>query len=180
MTSKSSRSRSEPRPLRAWATDRISAESPRRQVGLPGTIASVALYLAMIAVLIWQFGGVVEGGAQIQVLNPNLARVWRVAIVALLVMDIIVTLAVWRIGRWTPIFAASKVIVNVVGTAVVVSLLLHGDLLVPDLPQELAGVFDEDPGWTVPTGFIADAVVLIAVWESVVCVRKARHSASAR
>ncbi|MEE6282386.1 hypothetical protein [Georgenia sp. MJ170] len=163
------------RPSVVAPTDRASSVAPAAPIGLPGTVASVACHLALIAVVVWQLGGVAVGGAQIQVLNPELAPAWQATLVGLLIVDVVRTLAVWRVGRWTPSLAAANVLVNVAGTTAILWLLLPGDLLVSDLPQQLAGILDGNTDWTVPTGLLAAAVVVLATWDSTTGVRQARR-----
>lgn len=104
--------------------------------------------------------------------------VWRVMIVALLIVDIAIAIFVWWARRWTPRLAVINVLVNIVGTAAFVILLLQGDLLVSDLPQQLAGVFDGNADWRVPAVLIADAVIVIAAWDSIDGICKARRGAT--
>lgn len=148
---------------------------PRKQVGLPGTVASVAFLLAVVAVVVWQFGGVAGDGVQIQVLNPHLLWVWRVLIVAVLVFEVLLLLLAWRAGRWTPVLAAANLMVNGLGAVVTVALLMRGDLLVDNLPQQLADVFDGNVSWAVPTGPIAAVVIVVAVWDSFDRAQKANQ-----
>ena len=147
--------------------------APKEQVGLPGTLVSVVLLLAVVAVAVWQFGGVAEDGVQIQVLSPHLPPVWRLSIVAVLVFEILLLLLAWWAGRWTPVLAVANIVANGLGAVVTVVLLVQGDLLVDNLPQQLAGVFDGHVAWSVPTGPIAAVVIVLAAWDSVDRARKA-------
>ncbi|MGL3150518.1 hypothetical protein ACSS7Z_09135 [Microbacterium sp. A82] len=150
------------------------------QIGLPGTIAWVVCLLAATALVLWQFGGVTQDGIQIQVLNPDLATIWPVMIVALLIVDIVITVAVWLSRRWTPVLAGINVLTTIVGAILIVALLMRDVLLAPDLPQQLAGILDGNTDWRVPTEPLAVIIIFIAVWNSIDCIRKARRSVSIR
>lgn len=145
----------------------------KEQVGLPCPLVSVVLLLAVVAVAVWQFGGVAEDGVQIQVLNPHLQLVWRLSIVAVLILEILLLLLAWWAGRWTPVLAVVNFVANGLGAVVTVVLLVQGDLLVDNLPQQLAGVFDGYVAWSVPAGPIAAVVIMWSVWDSVDRARKA-------
>lgn len=150
-----------------------SPGSEGRQVGSPGTVVSVVFLLALIAVAVWQFGGVADDGQQIQVLNPNLALVWRVLIITVLTADILLVALVWWADRWTPALAAANLLANTIGVVVTVVPLVQGDLLVNDVPQQLAGVFDGAVDWSVPSGTIAAIVIVWAIWDGLHGVRRA-------
>lgn len=150
------------------------SQKQRRQVGLPSTIASVAFFLAVIALIVWQSGGVMEDSGQLQVLHPNLAMAWRVMFVALLILDIVLALAVWRTRRWTLPLAVINILASIVSTVALVVLLLRGHLLAPDLPQQLADAFDGDAEWRIPTELLAILVVAFGAWDVIDCVSKSR------
>ncbi|WP_068399406.1 permease prefix domain 1-containing protein [Kribbia dieselivorans] len=159
------------RPLTRWNPDQLPTESPTRRVGLGATIGEVALSLALAALVAWQFGGVGERSAQI--LNPDLELGWQLAIVGLFGLDAVIAIAAWVMGRWTPALAAVTVAANVGAVILLLWLLAEGRLL-----ADLAAVNDR-LGWAVDqsavTAVIGGAVVIVAVWESIEALIKARR-----
>lgn len=145
-----------------------------RQVGAAGSLASIVFLLAVIAVAWWQFGGVADDGMQIQVLNPDLAIAWRAAIIAVLVVEILILILLWRVGLWTPALAVANVLANVVAAGVTVVPLVLGDLLVDDLPEQLGRVFDDPVDWSVPTEPIAALIIVLAIWDGLHSMLAAR------
>lgn len=165
-------------PLAPWRTDQLPAGTPWRQVRLPGTIAYVLFVALVIALLIWQFAGVTDPTMQVQILNPDLALTWVALLIGALVAEIVLAVAVWRAGRWTPPLAVGYVLANATWALVAVWLLLQDQLIVPDLPERFGAVFGVAADWTVPTSLIAAGVLLIAVWEIVDCLRNIRQAAT--
>lgn len=161
------------RSLTTWDPDQLPEETPARRVGLGETVWSVAFSLALAALVAWQFAGV--DAPAIQVLNPQVDIVWQVTLVALLALDAVLALGVWRAGRWTPSAAAVNVASNVAAAALIVWLLTSEQLLA-DLPQVLSERFGATVDWGVSTAVTAAVVVLIAAWDAVDSVLKARRS----
>lgn len=121
----------------------------------------------------WQFGGVADDGAQIQVLNPQLAPAWRVLIVAVLAVEVALLVAAWSIGRWTPALAVANIVINGLGVAVTLMPLAQGVLLVDDVPQQISAIIGDEGEWSVPVDLLALAVIVLAVWDSVDRARRA-------
>ena len=168
MTGHATRSRardSSDEPVRDGGED--SRRGAGRKVGTAGTIASALFYLVLIAVAVWQFAGVSSDGSQIQVLNPDLGLLWRVLIVAVLAIDVVLVLRVGRLGRWSPRLAVVNIVANGIGAVVTVVPLIRGDLLMDNVPQQLAGIFDENVTWSMPIGSIAAFLIVLAIWDSV-------------
>lgn len=164
------------RSLTSWDPDRLPEEAPGRSVSLGETVWSVAFSLALAALVTWQFAGVGPNG--IQVLNPDVALGWQVVLVAMFVVDAVLAVAVWRAGRWTPTLAAVNVVSNVGAAVLIIWLLLRGELLT-DLPEVLGETFGTTVYWGVSTGVVAMIVVVIAVWDALDSVLKARRASMA-
>lgn len=151
----------------------------RRQEAEPvrswGDVASALFLLAVIVVVVWQFGGVAGDGFQIQVLNPQLAWVWRVLIIAVLAVEVALLVVAWSVGRWTPALALANIAANGLGVVVTLIPLAQGILLVDDLPQQLSGIFGDEGEWSAPVDLlaVAVAVTVLAVWDSVDRARRA-------
>ncbi|EAP98195.1 hypothetical protein JNB_14563 [Janibacter sp. HTCC2649] len=161
------------RPLSDWKPDQLSTEVPWRAVGLTETAFSAGFAFVLAAVVAWQFTGV--SGDAIQVLNPHLALVWEIALVALLALDGVLALMVWQSGRWTPVLAALNVATNAASATLLVWLLSRGELLT-DLPTVLGERFGWSTDWAIPTALVAAGIVLVSLWECVESVVKARRS----
>lgn len=164
------------RPLSQWRPDQLTAEVPWRSVGVGETVASVGFSLGMGAVVAWQFGGV--SGDAVQVLNPDVDLSWKVALVGLFVVDAVLALLVWRVGRWTPTLAAVNVASNA-AAAILLLWLLSRDELLTDLPTVLGERFGWPTDWTVPSALVATIIVVITLWDGIEAVVKARRSVRA-
>ncbi|KGN34371.1 hypothetical protein N802_11800 [Knoellia sinensis KCTC 19936] len=160
-------------PLSAWKPNQLTTEVPWRQVGLGETIVEAVFAFALAGLVAWQFSGVGENG--VQVLNPDLHAVWKVALVALFVVDGLLAIAVWRVGRWTPTLAAINVATNA-GAAILMLWLLSRDELLTDLPQVLGEKFGWSTEWAISTPVVAFFIVAIAAWDAITAVFKARRA----
>ncbi len=160
------------RPLSEWTPDQLTTEVPWRQVGLGETLLSAGFALAMAALVAWQLGGVGANG--VQVLNPEIDVVWKVALVGLFVVEAGLAVVVWRVGRWTPTVAAVNVVTNA-GAVILMLWLLARDELLTDLPQVLGEKFGWSTDWSVSSAVVAAVIVAIAVWDAVESVVKARR-----
>lgn len=161
------------RPLSEWKPEQLTTEVPWRGVGLVETLGQVGFSLFMAALVAWQFNGV--GADAVQVLNPDIDVVWKVALVGLFVFDAVVAVAVWRAGRWTPTLAAVNVASNAAAATLLIWLLSRGDLLT-DLPTVLGERFGWSTDWTLPTALVAAGIVIVAAWDSIEAVIKARRA----
>lgn len=137
--------------------------------------AEVTFSTAVVVLLVWQLSGVGERG--VQVLDPQLPLVWELVLVALFVLDAAVSLAAWRVGRWTPTLAAVNVLANVLSAGLLVWLLLTDQLLtdqlLTDLPTVLAERFGTDVNWSVSYPAVAVGIVVVCGWDAIASVRRA-------
>lgn len=163
------------RPLLPWDTGQLPEETPGRRVGAAATLFHVAVTALMIALLNWQFLGVSNPAQQVQVLNPELGLPWVLLLVGPLVAEIVVALAVWRTGRWTPALAVGHVLASATWAVVAVWLLLQEQLIVPDLPERFGAVFGVPADWSVAPLPLAVAVIALSVWDIVSCLRGIRR-----
>lgn len=162
------------RPLDSWNPDQL-AEVPGRGVGLGETIFGAVFSLALAALVAWQFGGVDRNS--VQVLNPDVDTVWQVALVVLIALDAVLALLVWRAGRWTPVLAALNVATNAASATLLLWLLSRDELLVADLPGQLEQKFGWSSDWSVPVGLVGAGIVVVAAWEAIDSIVKARRDA---
>lgn len=163
------------RPLSEWTPDQLTTEVPWRSVGLGETVMSVVFSLAMGALVAWQFAGV--SGDAVQVLNPDVDLIWELTLVGLFVLDAVLAVVVWRVGRWTPTLAAVNVASNA-AAAILLLWLLSRDELLTDLPTVLGERFGWSTDWSVPSALVAAVIIVITVWDGVESVVKARRAAS--
>lgn len=161
------------RPLSAWKPDQLPTEVPWRQVGLGETLFQAGFAVAMALLVTWQLSGV--GGDAIQVLNPDIAVVWELALVGLFVLDAVIAVAVWRVGRWTPTLAAVNVASNAAAATLLLWLLARDELLT-DLPTVLGERFGWSTDWSVPAGLVAAGILVITLWDGAESVVKARRA----
>ncbi|CAN7278312.1 permease prefix domain 1-containing protein [Knoellia sp. LjRoot47] len=164
------------RPLSVWTPDQLTADVPWRTVKIGETIFEVGFALALAALVTWQLGGVGDNG--IQVLDPDMHAVWKVLLVGWFLVDAAVALLVWRVGRWTPSFAALNVVTNA-GAAILVLWLLARDEFITDLPQVLGEKFGWSTDWSVSSAAVGAVIVAIAAWDAVESVLKARRASRA-
>lgn len=159
------------RPLSAWEPDHLlSSDVPWRRPGLGELIAEVAIAGFVAALVVWQFSGVGEHG--VQVLDPDLGLGWKGAIVAFLVLDAVLAVAVWRAGRWTPGLATANALANVTAALVLVGL-LYADRLLTDLPRVLGDQFGLDTDWAVSYPLVAAGIILVCGADAVNSVVRA-------
>lgn len=104
--------------------------------------------------------------------------VWKVLLVGWFLVDAAVALLVWRVGRWTPSFAALNVVTNA-GAAILVLWLLARDEFITDLPQVLGEKFGWSTDWSVSSAAVGAVIVAIAAWDAVESVLKARRASRA-
>lgn len=161
------------RPLSEWKPDQLTAEVPWRHVGLGETLFQAGFSAAMAVLVAWQFSGV--GGNAIQVLNPDVDLVWKLALIGLFVFDAVLAIVVWRTGRWTPTLAATNVASNAAAATLLIWLLSRGELLT-DLPTILGERFGWSTDWTLPTALVAVGIVVITLWDGIESVIKARRT----
>lgn len=160
------------RPLSEWKPDQLTTEVPWRSVRLGETLFEAGFALALAALVAWQLGGVGDDG--VQVLNPDIDVVWKVGLVGLLLLDAVLAVVVWRVGRWTATSAAVNVVSNA-GAVLLMLWLLARDELLTDLPQVLGDRFGWSTDWSVSSAVVAVVIVAIAVWDAADSVLKARR-----
>ncbi|MGO1167452.1 MAG: hypothetical protein ACTMHL_12645, partial [Janibacter sp.] len=104
--------------------------------------------------------------------DPDLALGWQVAIVAFFVLDAVVAVAAWRLGRWSPVLAAINVLSNVAAALVLVGL-LYADRLLTDLPTVLGEQFGLDTDWSISYPLVAGIIIVICGWDALSSIARA-------
>lgn len=159
------------KPLNEWEPDQLLvSDVPWRRPGF-GEMVTEVCFGAILALLVaWQFTGVGEQG--VQVLDPDLALGWKILVVAFFVLDAVVAVAAWRVGRWTPGLATVSVLSNVAAALVLVGL-LYADRLLTDLPTVLGDQFGLDTDWSVSYPLVAAGIVIVCGWDTVSSIVRA-------
>lgn len=122
---------------------------------------SVASGIAIVALLVWQFSGVADGGSQVQVLNSDLAVVWQTVIVASVGVSTLCSLVMWRLRRWTKPLALVNVAANVAAATLIVVLAAKG-VFFAETPSALTDTGDDAVELT---GIFLLLVVIVAIWD---------------
>lgn len=148
-----------------------------RSVRPRGTIAALVFGVVILAVVLWQFAGVAGDGRQIQVLDPGLGVVWKALIVAFVVVDLVCSIAVWVLRKWTVALATVNAVAALALAGLITVLTLTGELFASTLPAQVGGIFDtnNDLGGLVEPFLLF--VAAIALWDSVDGARQARRPA---
>lgn len=132
-----------------------------------GIVASSVFGSLILAVLLWQFAGVREGGAQLQVLAPDLGPVWKVLMVVLVAATVVCALLVWARRSWTMQIATVNAVANGAVAGVTVLLTLTDELFAPTLPARVAATFETSSDWSGLTEPFLLVVLAIAVWDGI-------------
>lgn len=158
-------------PLHAWDPDRLLVtDVPWRRPGFGEMVTEVCFGALLALIVAWQFSGVGENG--VQVLDPDLGPGWKLAIVACFVVDALVAVAAWRVGRWTLLLAGVNAIANILAAVMLVSL-LFADRLLTDLPTVLGDQFGLDTDWSVSYPAVAALIVTTCGWDVIASATKA-------
>ena len=165
-------------PLSSWQPDQLmTADVPWRKPGFGEMVGEVVFSVALALLVAWQFFEVGDSG--IQILDPDLALGWKVAIIGLFIVDAVVAVLAWRLGRWTWGLAAVNTLANVASGTILVWLLFADRLLV-DIPQELGEQFGSDVEWTLSYPVAATIIIVICAWDAISSLLRAHRAGRAR
>lgn len=105
-----------------WTVDRLPTERAPREVTLVDTVVSVGLLVLVAAVLLLQNVATYRGpdGTAVPVLQPDLWPVWTGVLVALVAVEIVLTILVYARGRWTVGLAVANTLVGALFAGAVV------------------------------------------------------------
>lgn len=144
----------------------------------PGLIASIVLSGALLAVLVWQFGGVADDGQQLQVLNPGLHPAWKAVLLVTLAVGLVCSVLVWARRRWTMPVALVNAAANAGGAAVIIGLTMAGALF-DSTPRGRFGTTDVTRAdLSDLTELFLLLVAVIAIWDSADGILRARRRRS--
>jgi hypothetical protein len=145
--------------LGQWSLDRLP-DLPGRRRSFTDTVVAVTWIAVLITLLfVQEFGSLVDG-QRIPVLNSDLWSFWLPVLIALLALEIVLELVLYRVGRWTYPLAFANLVLNVLVSGIIIWLLRTGQLL--------NDAFFVAVGW--PEGGGADGVLAIVVTVAMVVV----------
>ncbi|ASR36664.1 hypothetical protein BAY61_18510 [Prauserella marina] len=135
-----------------------------------GTIASLIFSIATLALFTWQLSGLVNNETQFQALNPLLAPIWKIIIVACLAAVVVCVLIARAMSQWTSAIAAVNALANLAFAGVIITLALMGELFAPGPTAE----FGPGTDWADLREIFILLVVGVALWNSSDGVRRTR------
>jgi len=148
-----------------WTVDRLPAERAPRAVSLVDTVVSVGLLALVAAALLLQrtvswFHE--SDGTAIPVLHPDMWPTWTLALLAVVAVDVVLTILTYVRGRWTVGLAVVNTVTAALFAGVVVWLASVDRLVNPAFLEASGG---DSLTW-LPNVVIAGTVV-IAAWDVV-------------
>lgn len=162
-----------------WTVDSLP-ESRERREGLTNLICSIVFLALTAAAILWDhfigFVYISDAGGWLSFLAPTLWPWWIAGLIALIVLEVLLEIAVYAKGRWQRGTATANLFLNIAVAVAAVWLLSRGELINPEF---FPAVIPSDSAATVATvvstltGF---GVVAIAAWDSVDGFRKARRA----
>lgn len=168
------------RPMQQWSAGSLSAVPQRRQVSWVEAAFGIFFELVLLGLLVDQFGWVNLLPGTIQVLNPDLALHWELALVALTVGLLAREVVKLRTGWWTVSLAATNVALQVASATVLVYLAFGDRLLNADLPAHLHEQFGWGTDWSLPSAIVVVVLAGVCVWDALDGVLKLRQAGRLR
>jgi len=116
-----------------WDVDRLP-EPTDTGAGRNEVIASLLFLVLAAGAILWDSlrGFVRSDGLPVPILAPDLWPWWMTGLLVLMVAELVLAVAVWRAGRWTPALAVVNSILAVAFVVPAMYLLLSGSLVNPD------------------------------------------------
>jgi hypothetical protein len=122
-----------------WSLDQLP-EPSQKGAGLSEVVAS-AIFLAFAAgAILWDAlrGFVRDGETPVPILNPELWPVGMTVLLVLMVAELLLAVAVYRGGRWTPTAAVINTLLAIAFVIPALYLLVSGELVNPGFLEYLA------------------------------------------
>lgn len=161
-----------------WTPEQLpDAPDSRRSVGRSETVGSLVALVVMVLALVWQqvSSPVRLRGEEVPVLDPDLWTGWLPVLIALLVAQAVLVVAVHRAGRWTTPTAVVGGLLDVATAGLLVWLLQTGRFLDDRFLEALAG-----GGWQTAsrdlTLGLTLGIVVVTVWDQVETWRRLRRA----
>jgi hypothetical protein len=164
-----------------WSLDYLPELPSGSKIGIVETVLVSALLALFAGSIVWQqFYSVFEdeSGNPIPLVNPELWSFWLPFFLAVIALEIVFLLVLYRLGRWTFGLAWANVALNVIFAVPAVWLFLQNLVFNPEFLARLE--------WLDPVGerFLAPGivlgVVLIGGWDSIDGFLRARRARSAQ
>lgn len=150
-----------------WSPAQLPELPGPRQVSRGDLIASVVFLVLAIVLLVWQqFTVPFPGGETTPILNPGLWSFWLPYLIAVLALEIVFWIFLYRNGHWNGWFAAINVALNAAFAIPIVWLASTGQLFNPEVFDELGWPEGILPGGVL-TMLVVSATVVIALWDSI-------------
>lgn len=153
-------------PADEWTPESLTAVPEPQPVGRGETIATVVFVGVAIAFFPWQhFRSWVEtaDGERLPLLNPELWSSWIPILIAVLVVEIVLAVAVYRVGRMTYGFATVTLLLGLAFAIPAIWLLRDERLINPDVVAHFSWLGDNLGQVTVWTIIV---IVAVTVWEA--------------
>lgn len=129
----------------------------------------------LLLLLLWQFGGVINDGKQIQILNPGLRPMWKTATVGTIGICVACSLVAWMRRQWVMPNAIANAVANLMSAAVIISLTAVEALFIPASALRVGTSFTTTADWfELPEPFLL-LVAATAIWDSVDGILRARR-----
>ncbi|QIM20497.1 hypothetical protein G7075_03995 [Phycicoccus sp. HDW14] len=161
-----------------WTPDQLpEAPASRRAVGRTETVGSLVTLLVMVLALVWQqtSSPVRVGGEAVPVLDPALWSGWLPVLLALLLAQGVLVVAVFRARRWTPGSAGVGALLDVATAGLLVWLLQTDRFFDARFVDALVG-----GGWTNAardlTVGVTLGVLVVTLWDQVETWRRLRRA----
>lgn len=116
-----------------WDVDQLP-DSAVHGVGRADLIASLFFLVIGIGAIFWDrfLGFFPTGGEPIPILNPALWPGWITVLFALIVVEVLLSIAIYARGRWTTAFAVINTVLAVLFASWALTLLGRGELVNPE------------------------------------------------
>jgi hypothetical protein len=153
-------------PWAPWNVDQLPEVRPAG-AGVADLVGSlVFLGIAAIAVLWDQLVGFVRvDGEPLPVLNPGLWPWWIAGLLAIIVLEAIFAIVLFRMRRWTPALAVVNAVLALAVAIPAMALLAQGQLLNPEFFAEVIPAESAAEVFGVLSAITGFGIVVIAGWD---------------
>jgi hypothetical protein len=162
-----------------WTPDRLP-EPKLTGAKFSDLVTSLAWLAILAGALVWDrmLGLAYVDGHWTPVLDPALWPWWMTGFFAIIAVEAVVSVAVYRRGRWTPGLATVHGVLDLIGMAAALWLLFEGRLVNPAVVSAVSDAAGADVSRILAI-LIAFGIVAIAVWDALNAFLKARRSPAA-
>jgi hypothetical protein len=150
-----------------WTPDKLPDVPSTERLGAAELVASVTANVLVAAFIVWQqtAAPIVVGGTGQPILDPSLWSFWLPYFLAVTLVEIVFTIALYRRGRWTYPFAVVNAALGAAFAIPALWLLQNGLLFNPAIIDALDAA--TGGAWLTPTAIIIGITVLvIVIWDA--------------